>query len=954
MAKKPILFIHYLNHSKSPKAWLISHEYILNHSLVTQRQLFNPSDLKTTSYLRCQLTLSHDCPITDKILFDADSDIYCALRMVDDGGHEYETDIGGFLGDSYSWGYDHNGNRCLNITIEDASNKLFTNSFSDRATLLHGKALSSSPYIDGVINKILKSESRRLHEDIEIKFDTPTDDIDEIVTAKIDVGKTNKEILDKLLYELGYSYYVVTHLDGNGLVPTFHYSFHVKKIGCSSTEGAEVLTKADIGPIDITKSIKQYRQANVTIDELEQREGEVIYKDITNADSTHDCKIEIQPQQSYPDENWSYVDINDISKGYEIVGLTSTPTFTPHTDIEATDLNAIEASLEGYGCDKIRVKVKNKNTSQKVTLTRLQSRADFLAIKSQGVVTQDNEASVNNPSSLINVKADYIHTIPQAKRLANLLTDYYHYCNLQYSFKTKRDLECGVVYKLVFDSKEIFLMPFSITTSEGWNTIKAVGMSVFDLDREPKRDISSDVVPNIGPAGPKGEDGVAMKWNIKTSADTFVINRRRDDSQILTFKADIEGYDTLTPQWSVSYGIKSEIESGIELTVPYDAETDTITIRMYADGVEDSIIIRAIDETVYHTFLGVYDSSSSITEKYVDGDFFVCNDNVDGFEKGNTYSYSDDNWVLTTDTSDLLTALHAMVNNETIDLEEISDPNTTAWFNTIVSKKIISEKIKASKGFFDGIEVTGTSQFNGQVNSGSSFSTHPAQGEVFDVTFSSDPTDTYSSHYQYSRYRYDRPTDTWYWDDWTQATGSGSESGYGMVRTYPISILDNFEEGKVYKCVNQTTIDMRYRTYGGSSSPDKVFTATLDSPIVVVRSGNTLSITKDGYKLALLSTEISDTIPNIPYDRYRPNDGWLIADMNGLFVDSHLIEEAVSDRDARAHLTPRVVTLHIDAVDAGITTGTVLPMNDNVSNIGQEGHKFANVYADKVWGAVFN
>jgi len=457
-------------HSTTPT---ISNEYIINHSISFSYQLM--SNLKSSSN-QVKLQISRDCGITEDIIA-TDGDILATLK---DG---YTVLFTGFISTNFSWNVTQSGEQALSITLEDKSSRLLTKCF-----------ISTGHHLfDCEAHQAIEAVCLAAGISISILAETIHDRIVKVV----DSSATCRDILDQMLYELGYVYYC----DNLG-------ELRFWKVDCTSVSGIPVLDKTKLyvssgSAISLSKKIRQYRSVRVTFTEVGSADHYLVYRNTTNqADGIPYCQIELNPGEHfdgleiYTEAEWAaetadefredaLIEACNADSESKIVGsnkIISISNVEPAIDRDS----GITATITAAGGPYLKVDAGNPTGTTK-TISRLDAYASIIYEKSQNIIRTG--ISGNNTDSLLSEEVSYIHTKDLTTRHANLLCQYYAYCNSQYTFFSKEDLEPGDLVHInenVWTGLGVDVLITAKTVPSMGSVIKytAIGISVFDLDKD--------------------------------------------------------------------------------------------------------------------------------------------------------------------------------------------------------------------------------------------------------------------------------------------------------------------------------------------------------------------------------------------------------------------------------------------------------------------------------------
>ena len=206
------------------------------------------------------MQLTKDCSAVEKIIA-AEKDIQAVLY------NDSAVLFTGFISTNFTWNVTDNGEQALNITIEDVGTRLFSKPFIVSGYHMFNCSVSNA------VQAICERAGVTVSEDC-ILVTSP-------IAKTVDSSKSCRDIIEQLLYEVGYVYY----FDNLGELRLF-------KIDCSSTAGAPVWDKNVLytkgnKALSLTKKLRQYRYARVTYTELGTASNYLIYRNTTGKDSSH-------------------------------------------------------------------------------------------------------------------------------------------------------------------------------------------------------------------------------------------------------------------------------------------------------------------------------------------------------------------------------------------------------------------------------------------------------------------------------------------------------------------------------------------------------------------------------------------------------------------------------------------------------------------------------------------
>lgn len=494
-----IQFNHELNQ-------VINSNNIVFPSLSFKYQLLN--GLKSSSN-QISLQLYKTCSSIEDIIV-TNGDIKAVLK---DGS---KTIFTGYLSSNYNWSITSTGESVLNLTIEDVGTKLLVKSFIEDGEYL----INSSAYM--AIYEICTVAGVLIAQDCEMILD--------IVTTKVESDTTCKELLEQLLYELGYVYYFNEY--GNLLV---------YKIECTSTENLRVIDKDYLycvgnSAINIKKDIRKYNGAKVTYTRLGTSDNYLIYRNTTGKDDSHPyCYFSLNPNEHFDgveiyDEiesdntfrSPSLVQACNAKSETEIVGSNEILSVENVSTILKSQSGNVVGIIDSAGGTNLLIDIKN-NGSIPYYITQLDAIADIIFVKDTNLISTTDTISQNSDSSssIICEEVKYIHSQDLASKHANLISQYNKYSNTKYEFYSTEDLENGSVITLfdnLYSGLKVNVLIYAKTFTDQSYIIKylAVGISKFDLTKNVYYQSLAKAKSNT-----KGEDGKSFMVVIESSNGTL-------------------------------------------------------------------------------------------------------------------------------------------------------------------------------------------------------------------------------------------------------------------------------------------------------------------------------------------------------------------------------------------------------------------------------------------------
>lgn len=539
----------------------IDSSFIVNNSITLKKQLLN--GLKSSSN-QLSLQLDRACPSIESII-KTEGDIKAVLA---DGDVPIFT---GYLSTSFSWSVTSSGVQALSLTIEDVGTRLLTKNFIKSGYHLFNCTASKA------ISAICESAGVTVSDECE--------EIEDNILGVVDSSKSCKDILTQMLYELGYVYY----FDNKGELRVF-------KIDCASTEGIPVFDKKSLyivsnKAVSLSKKLRSYKSARVEYKELETVNDYLIYRNTTNADEIHVCKIplgagqyfdgtEIFDKQEDEDATESFrenalIEACNATSEMEHVGSNKIVCITDVRQDFVADDRTVESSITEGGGPYIKILVHNPDKKAH-NVTRLDAYATVTYEKSSSIVRTNTSALTSEESdATLKESLEYVHEQELAQKHANLLGQYNRFCNAQYTFYSKVSIQLGSIIKLhddVFSGLEVNVMVIASQESDSSSVVQysAIGISVFSLlddvwaqKQEGGKSIptltgfiatlSRDVIECFSNRTPRDKTPVRFKVQIDNPATVprltvagKVVEMQRDEdgSWIYDIDANLDGYDT--------------------------------------------------------------------------------------------------------------------------------------------------------------------------------------------------------------------------------------------------------------------------------------------------------------------------------------------------------------------------------------------------------------------------
>lgn len=582
----------------------------------------------TPSSSKCSLQLTKDCPATSWILSKNDN----ISVQVKEGSTVIFT---GYLSDRYSWKVGATGEKVFDIVVEDVGTKLLSKAYAPS----NGPAV----LLNNSVYDILLSICARTG----ITYNASNVPISTSVIKNVDAGTSCKTILDRMLFECGYTYY----FNAAG-------QFTLYKIAVENQTATYTLDKDDLvvhssEAISLNKSLLQYRQAKVSYDKTATKSGALVYQDISGRDVAHpNCFIEVEAGYAYPslmeigsnsdDLLTAKTEVQDITNGKEILYVADVA-----PDIVHDGGISIPYSITQYSPTVLNVLYKNTSASKK-TITKLQATADICYIESRDKVIA---GITSNDDKMYEFECEYIHTKAAASALANLIAQYYTNSNYEYTFFSYEDIPLGAIVQLnenEFSNLSAKILVMQKETNRNLKKYVGVSIAPFNLDAETYHE-EIKPAPVVIPGEP-GEAVSSGSWaaemtNVIQAGSDFIASGTSTDphtfyndqhysSAYVTFNASLTnttyttshvtmGFDSnpagILSTADIAYGIQivnnssgaypvfivngvvtdTFTASDYSLDTEYKIEFDDLEVRYYIAGALYKTVMREETNTLY-------------------------------------------------------------------------------------------------------------------------------------------------------------------------------------------------------------------------------------------------------------------------------------------------------------------------------------------------------------------
>lgn len=643
----------------------IGNQYIIKDSIQFSEQMLNGLESSSSSV---QLSLDRLCPEIPNIL-NAESDIKAVLR---DGNTVLWT---GYLSDGFSWGVNKTGTSVLKVKIEDIGSKLLEKAYTrgSRAQLLDGTG-------SAIIETICSAAG------ITVASSVPT--ITTPVKRVVKEGEKCKDLLRKLCFELGFVYYF--EADGK---------LNLKKIDCTSVTGITELDKDDLyvdgdKGLQLDKKVRQYKSTVLSFKELTTKNNVLVYKDISGqTDGYPDCKISLTAGDKYPGPEISSYEAQDLEGGAEVIYLTSVTGQTEWKDGGAGSATIVKQT----GANSIGVQVVCSTSG---TLSKLQATGTIVVVSANSQVSQGEITSSDESNNCYTRDLEWIHTNTDAAPIANMVVDFYKYCNRQFTFRTKENLACGSLVKVtdnLFSSLSVNLLIYGKEYSDNTDVItyRAYSVSPFNLGRA-----ATTVTMNTSPSNVDVyiPDSDVVSCNLVVTPQVFYKDLRDTSYGTISFKYFYNGNTTPPANlvWSAvtntgySYTVVTDSATEAHISVAHNTTASSLTVSAYVTGMQTATYVETVltyeDATEYNKNWGALGALPSGV--VLDGDYFIAGSNFSSYVLGKPYVRNNNSWVnLTANSVENTTRLFNLMSN--VMASNLTVPATSAmyaWFGTLIAQ----------------------------------------------------------------------------------------------------------------------------------------------------------------------------------------------------------------------------------------------------------------------------
>ena len=513
---EPVLILDFLKDDLKPghaRGQVLTGNSIVKGSIAFHQQLL--SGLKSSSN-QVVLQLNKACPAIEDIIA-TEGDIKAVLQ---DGMHILFT---GYLSTNYTWAITGTGERALTITLEDIGTRVLGRLFLDKG--FHLFNCEASMVVASICARcgIVLSEN--------------CPHPGQVVTRTIDSSITCKDLLDSLVYELGYIYF----FDNQGQLSLF-------KVDCTSTSGLPVLDKDKLlvvngNAIALSKKIRTIQSSRVSFTRLGYATNYLIYRNTTGQGDGHPyCCLQLKGGhyfdgvEAFSPSAWEEETAEDLNtptlieavnaeSEAQVVGSNPIISISNVRSVFTAQSGSITCVIEEAGGPYIKIQAHN-NGSLDSYITRMDVYADIVYEKDTNVVKAGESALAQSSENTLTEDLKWIHNVASATELANRIVEYNRYASSQYTFYSKTNIETGTIVQVfdnVFSGLHVAVLITSRVFTDQNDVIEyhGVGISPFDLRRKTTVQVISSGKGELkGPKGDDGENTISIQI-FSTNGDTF-------------------------------------------------------------------------------------------------------------------------------------------------------------------------------------------------------------------------------------------------------------------------------------------------------------------------------------------------------------------------------------------------------------------------------------------------
>ena len=573
--------------SGNPIEQTITSTHIVSRSIRINRQLLNV--LKSSSN-QLTLQLVHECPQIGDIIA-SDGDVRATLR---DGSSTLFT---GYLSTNWTWTLTEHGEQAMNVTVEGVGTRLLARPFIESGYHLFNctaeEAIASICSRCGIV------------------VATGRVAVPGNVLKVVDSTETCRDIMERMLYELGHVYY----FNNLGQLDTF-------RTDCTTLDGIRTIDGDDLivtngKAVSLQKSLRQYSSANVQFTELGTASDYLVYRNTSGQDASHPyCNLELQAGECFdgtevytldsPDEfrENALLEACNAESEMDIVGSNKIVAVS-NVRQTVTMEHGLTCSITGAGGPYLSIDAHNP-TRNALSFSRMDARADIIYEKNTSIVRTGDSGTCAEET------LEYVHDRTYASRFANLLCQYNRFCSSKYTFQSSVDISCGSIVRLhddVFSGLDVTVMVYAREERDGCVSMRysATGISVFSLDRQTyhRATASGSTDPRANsPRLYSGEvlTGGPVVRGFPGRLEDRYINVSTGDVYVCTFSGDAstalwelsgnirgpEG-DTSVLAVDVQYSLSSSSDSFVWPFVEIGDESDSLGFTDDAFGIRDAL-----------------------------------------------------------------------------------------------------------------------------------------------------------------------------------------------------------------------------------------------------------------------------------------------------------------------------------------------------------------------------
>lgn len=424
------------------------------------------------------LQLHQKCSAIEDII-STDGDIKAVLK---DGNTVLFT---GYISTGFSWSVTDSGEKALNITLEDVGTRLLGKNFIDTGSHLFNCS---------VYNAVLA-----ICNSCGVTVSSSCIRVDDSVTSVVEGGKSCREILSQLLYEVNHVYF----FDNLGELRVF-------KIDCTSTENLQTLDRTKLYAVNgtavtVSKKVGQYKSAKVSFKNLGTADDYLIYRNTTDQGDSLYCNL-VLPAGNWFDGTEIYTDVEyqdmtadafriparieacNAASEMDKVGSNKIISVSNVVQDFTADSNQVISTITAAGGPYISIIVHNTG-SVSHTVKKLDAYASIIYEKDTSIVRTSETVLSDASDNVFQEECSFIHTKTLAQRHANLLGQYNRFCNSSYTFYSKEDIDLGSIIKLHDNAFSGLMVNVMLTAKEksdntGIIIYSAVGITVFNLNED--------------------------------------------------------------------------------------------------------------------------------------------------------------------------------------------------------------------------------------------------------------------------------------------------------------------------------------------------------------------------------------------------------------------------------------------------------------------------------------